>query len=143
MGELKMKYNGHELEPITTPQIFDPPKEMLVWNENWDKSIKKFVYAITNSANYPIITDNTCFDYCAEIPDEPKPKRATNIQFMEWLSKGNGMWKRRKDSSTIIFNFASFDEESFQEDVDDDIIIHPFGSDEWLEPTLQNMGMEE
>lgn len=24
-----MKYNGQELTPITTPQIFDPPKEIL------------------------------------------------------------------------------------------------------------------
>jgi hypothetical protein len=28
-GDFKMKYNGQELEPITEPQLFDPPKVLL------------------------------------------------------------------------------------------------------------------
>jgi len=30
-----MKYKGKELVEITTPQIFDPPQEMLVWNDTF------------------------------------------------------------------------------------------------------------
>lgn len=33
-----MKYKGVELKPITTPQAFNPPKEMLVWDVE-DKEI--------------------------------------------------------------------------------------------------------
>lgn len=36
-----MKYKGIELKEITEPQIFDPPKKMLVWRTNkWNSEQK-------------------------------------------------------------------------------------------------------
>lgn len=136
-----MKYNGQELTPITEPQIFDPPKEMLVWDSGSIKPRIDVVCAITTRNIYQVITLDTYYEYCAEIPEEPKPKRATNLQLIEWLAKGNGMWKRKNDSS--VFISASFFEDSLDKEVEDFILIRPFGSTEWLEPTLENMGMEE
>lgn len=43
-----INYNGMELEEVTTPQIFDPPQEMLVIDELDDKPIKKRVAAFVN-----------------------------------------------------------------------------------------------
>lgn len=86
-----------------------------------------------------------CYEYCAEIPkQEPKqePKRVTNLQLTEWLAKGNGVWKRKNNDSTIYIN-SSFFEDLEEEEVGDFILIRPFGTKEWLEPTLENMGMED
>lgn len=135
-----MKYNGIELTPITEPQIFNPPKEMIVWDREGNTPQKNLVCAITTRRDYPIITFTSYFNFCAEIPEEPKPKRATNIQLSEWLAKGNGMWKRKNNDSTIYINYSFF-EDLEEDEVDDDVLIRPFGTTEWLEPTLENMGM--
>ena len=130
-----MKYNGIELEPITTPQIFDPPKKMLVWDaDNKEPLIKEVCAIVPRRKSYPILTTTSYYQYCAEIP---KPKRATNIQLMEWLAKGNGMWKRKNDSS--LNTHATLHEDSLEEEVENSILIRPFGTTEWLEPTLENM----
>lgn len=134
-----MKYNGQELTPITTPQIFDPPKEMLVWDSGSTLPRTEVVCAITMRNLYQVITLNSYYEYCAEIPEEPKPKRATNIQLIEWLAKGNGVWKRKNNSS--ILTDTSCYEASLEEEVEASILILPFGTTEWLEPTLDNMGM--
>lgn len=135
-----MKYKGIELTPITTPQIFDPPKEMLVWECSFTEPAVKHVYAITGNPYYPVVTTKSCYDYCAEIPEELKPKRATNLQLMEWLAKGNGMWKEKNGSPVSIRVY--FFEDSLEKEVDDFVLIRPFGTTEWLEPTLENMGLE-
>jgi hypothetical protein len=84
-----MKYNGIELTPITTPQVFNPPKEMLVWDVEYKEPVIEPVCAITGSHHYQVVTCSTCYDYCAKIPDEPKLKRVTQLQLMEWLVNGN------------------------------------------------------
>lgn len=138
-----MKYNGIELTPITEPQIFDPPKEMLVWcfDNHCETARKDMVCAITIRESLPIIGLNDSYNFCAEIPQQ-QSNRATNIQFTEWLAKGNGVWRRKNNDSSIYIN-SSFFEELEEEEVEDFILIRPFGTKEWLEPTLENMGMEE
>jgi len=136
-----MKYNGQELKPITTPQIFDPPKKMLVWDSIHQRVRIELVCAITMRNHYRVITLASCYDYCAEIPEEPKPKRATYLQLAEWLAKGNGMYKRKNESFATIN--VSFFEDLQDEEVEDLVLIRPFGATEWLEPTLENMGMEK
>ncbi len=29
-----IRYNGMELEEVTTPQVFDPPKKCVVWDDD-------------------------------------------------------------------------------------------------------------
>lgn len=139
-----MKYKGQELEPITKPQIFDPPKEMLVWDTENDKPEKQMVWCIAPPAIYqifPVLGKEGSYKHCAEIPEAIKLKRATNLQLMEWLARGNGMWKRKNDSS--VNAHSCFFEDSLEKEVEDFILIRPFGTTEWIEPTLENMGIEE
>lgn len=136
-----MKYNGQELEPITKPQVFNPPKEMLVWDVEYKEPVIEPVCAITGSHHYQVVTCSTCYDYCAKIPKR-EPKRATKLQLTEWVAKGNGVWKF-KNANQLCFAHDSCFEDDFHKYVDDDILILPFGTTEWLEPTLQNMGMED
>lgn len=136
-----MKYNVQELQPITKPQIFDPPRRMLVWDSACDTPLIERVCAITISKPFPVITVESCYDYCAEIPEEPKPKRATNIQLMEWLAKGNGVYHFGENSG-LRMDIAVADG-SANTVLAPNIQIRPFGTDKWLEPTLENMGMED
>ena len=134
-----MKYNGIELEPITTPQIFDPPKKMVVWDSSCGTPQIEPVCAITIRKPFPVITVESFYDYCAEIPQE-EPKRATNLQLAEWLAKGNGLVL----IGELICNHYDFPLQEENEPAEC-VQIHPFGAgaSEWLEPTLENMGMED
>lgn len=137
-----MKYNGIELTPITEPQIFDPPREMLVWDSGFHEPQIESVYAITMRKLYGVVAADSCYDYCAEIPEEPKPTRATYIQLIEWLAKGNGVYRLSENSGVIGMDICVADRTE-NTVLDPDIQIRPFGTKEWLEPTLENMGMEE
>lgn len=140
-----MKYHGIELVPVTKSQIFDPPRKMLVWDDSFAEPRTALVWGIAPaSANndYPVhCADDSYYKYCAEIP-QTKPKRATVIQLAEWLAKGNGMWKRAADDA-IFMSLTINHNKDAEEDVDDDILIRPFGTTEWVEPTLENMRMGE
>lgn len=46
-----MKHKGIELKEITTPQVFDPPKEMFVWTTFDDTPKKRDVCAIVKYKN--------------------------------------------------------------------------------------------
>lgn len=138
-----MKYNGQELTPITKPQIFDPPKKMLVWDDYFTKPYVTPVCAITGSRHHQVVTTLSCYSYCAEIPQEPKTtsKRATNLQLAEWLARGKGLWKSK--GMVYLSDSIAPHQDSLEKEVGDDILIYPFKSLIWLEPTLENMGLEE
>ena len=66
-----MKYKGKELAEVKVerPTAYDPPREMLVWNECGDEPVKKSVAAILLSLCYPVITvSGNSHAHCAEIP---------------------------------------------------------------------------
>lgn len=66
--------------------------------------------------------------------EEPPKQRMSNIQFMEWLTKGNGLYSRKGASLTFCGNSYLIDE--LNEIVDKDIIIRTWDSEEWIEPTV-------
>ena len=49
-----MKYKGIELEEVTEPQLFAPPKKMLVWGR-YENITELDVYAITSRKDFPVI----------------------------------------------------------------------------------------
>ena len=67
--------------------------------------------------------------------EEPSKQRMTNRQLAEWLSKGNGQWKYKSDIEMSICT-----EYMYYENKEDkrpkNIIIRPFGTDTWIEPTV-------
>lgn len=93
-----MKYKGIELVPITEPQIFDPPKEMLVWDVErlCETSRKAMVYAVTTRESLPVIGLEDSWNFCAEIPEEPKKM----CEFCERKTS-------TKDPLTIICQFSN------------------------------------
>lgn len=66
--------------------------------------------------------------------EEPPKQRMTNRQFVEWCSKGNGQWKWR-DTSQCHVDY-SYSETTDNKEVDENIHIRLWGSEEWIEPTV-------
>lgn len=131
-----MKYKGIELKEVTEPQLFDPPKKMLVW-DNYDK-VELDVYAIVSRKDFPVICVNSTWQHCAEIP-ESKPKSVTYRELARWLAKGNGevQW-----SSTVCtnWNYLVDNENDF---LSEDCYVRKWDDTEWHKPTREYIGLED
>lgn len=64
--------------------------------------------------------------------EEPPKKRMTNIQLMEWLNKGNGIIKH----DGYCFCHRTCVEDDLNDEVDEDIVIRTWDSEEWVAPTV-------
>lgn len=87
-----MKYKGIELKEITEPQLFNPPKKMIVWDRESDVNpIECYVYAIVGcgSDSCPVICQHASFFHCAEIPEVQESNPVTYRELARWLSEGN------------------------------------------------------
>lgn len=69
------------------------------------------------------------------IEEEDEPKLMTNRQLTEWLAKGNGERKLREDEP--VSNALIYYEDDENLPVGEDVVIRPWDSDEWVEPTLE------
>lgn len=66
--------------------------------------------------------------------EEPPKKRMTKRQFAEWIAKGNGEYTFEGCAKNFfIFEYEGSEE---NEEVNGDIIIRPWDSEEWIEPTV-------
>lgn len=137
-----MQYKGHELEPLTERKVWDEPHKMLCWDEDTEEpEIREVV------AHFPEITDVyhvVCFDggwfvKCAEIPEEPKPRRATNRELSRWLAQGNGEIIQPHCISQH-FSYCPGEE---NETVENHYEVRNWADTEWHEPTVDYMGLEE
>lgn len=135
-----MKYKGIEIQPINECKVFEEPREMLVWNENDTRPIEKLVCAIIPYRREgSVITRGGAFEYCAEIPEEPKPRRATNIELMKWLAKGNGMVKSKNE---IFAGMGGYNIERLNNTCGEWVKVRKWDDTEWHEPTVDYMGIE-
>lgn len=65
--------------------------------------------------------------------EEPPKQRMTRIQFMEWVNKGNGIFKYQ---SGYCYAIGSCTEKELNNEVPEDVRIRSWGSEEWIEPTV-------
>ena len=133
-----MKYKGIELKEVTEPQMFIPPKKMLVW-DNCGNTVELNVYAIVSRKDFTVICENSTWQHCAEIPKVPESKLVTYRELARWLSEGNGevMW-----SKTICSNWNySNDEEN--ETIDESFTVRKWDDTEWHKPTREYIGLED
>jgi hypothetical protein len=141
-----MKYKGIELKEFTSdkPVAFDPPKKMLVWDDDDRMCRCAVVLAYLPEGTSPVIVDRSFWQYCAEIPEETKelkPRRATNLELTTWLAKGNGLcWNVR---GSLIWTTYEFDMDIASCACGENIRIRKWGDEEWHEPTVDYMGLED
>lgn len=133
-----MKYKGFELTEVTEPQLFDPPKKMLVW-ESYENITELNVYAIVSRKDFPVICENTTWRHCAEIPEVLESKLVTCRELARWLSEGNGevMW-----ANNVLSNWNySTDEEN--KALDESLSVRKWDDTEWHKPTREYLGLED
>ena len=133
-----MEYKGIELKEITEPQLFDPPKKMLVW-ESYENIAELNVYAIVSRKDFPVICENSTWRHCAEIPKVPELELVTYRELASWLAEGNGevMW-----ANNVLSNWNySTDEES--KALDESLSVRKWDDTEWHKPTREYLGLED
>lgn len=134
-----MKYKGKELKEITTPQIIDPPKKMIVWGDCVEPEVQ-FVYAIVRTKNGKTqAIGDWRWEHCAEIPEEPKPRRATNRELAMWLAQGKG----EQFEGGCVIHRHSYLPDNTNKEVGDGFMIRKWEDMEWHEPTVDYMGIED
>lgn len=138
-----MKYKGIELKEFTSdkPVVFDPPKKTLVWNLATDFPQVMDVVAYLPKCCSPVKTVNSAWQHCAEIPEEQKPRRATNRELAKWLAQGNGEYSTKIGNgicSQSVYNKGTCDNVCPEY-----IVIRKWNDAEWHEPTVDYMGLEE
>ena len=133
-----MEYKGIELKEVTEPQLFDPPKKMLVWGRY--KNITELnVYAIVGRKDFPVICENSTWRHCAEIPKVPELELVTYRELASWLAEGNGevMW-----ANNVLSNWNySTDEES--KALDESLSVRKWDDTEWHKPTREYLGLDD
>ena len=140
-----MKYKGTKLKEITTPQVFDPPKPMFVLDNyvKCDVPLIHTVYAVirTISGTTQVVgTGSVRWLHCAEITEEPKPRRATIRELSKWLAQGNGEYK--SGIGLILTSFSYDNSWKMDEPVDNAYTVRKWEDTEWHEPTVDYMSIE-
>lgn len=139
-----IKYNGMELDEVTEPQIFDPPKKCVVWDDNYLSPCEKDVIAIfPDSAKLKMnVIDTALYRYkhCAILPEKPASRRATWIEVAKWCAMGNGLvydnYRNKFDTGIMFTPYSA------NQPIDDNIKIRKWDEDKWHEPTIDYMGIE-
>ena len=138
-----MKYNGIELKEFTSDKtvIFDKPRKMLVWDDcNPDLLMTDTVYAYLVNRHPKVQGDKYAWQHCAEIPEEPKPRRATYLELMKWLAQGNGFFTNV--SACYEWAYCEVDKR-FEDDIcPASVRVRKWEDKEWHEPTVDYMGLE-
>lgn len=132
-----MKYKGIELKEVAEPQVFDPPKDMFVWNDGDDSSAlaQASVCAIVRYREYPVISTGWYYKHCAEIP-EPKPKPVTYRELARWLAEGHG---EVKGTNYVCTNLSY----AINCDIPKIFSVRKWDDTEWHKPTREYLGLED
>ena len=136
-----INYNGMELEEVTTPQIFDPPRRCVVFDSYDEKKsiIRNVVAVLPASFNecggvLSVITEEKQYwKHCALLPDPPKPRRATNRELSRWLAQGNGECLGSQDDADTAWNYPM---ECSNMPLREGAKVRRWDDTEWHEPTV-------
>lgn len=132
-----MKYKGIELEEVTEPQIFNPPKPMMVWDVDNGGPVKLNVCAIVNrEGGNRVITERTDWKHCAEIPEAP----ATHRELARWLAEGKGEL-RLYSSCSNCSTFICYPPDKSNVAVTLDWNVRKWDDTEWHKPTREYLGL--
>lgn len=148
-----MKYKGIELKEITEPGNIVFPKKMVVWdniglgsNEPCVRKVNALVkdnIGITRVIASQLDKNDAgvaIWNHCAEIPEEPKPRRATNRELAKWIASGNG---EIKDIIDVAITFCSYPNGLENTEVRNGIKVRKWEDTDWHEPDVQYMGLED
>lgn len=134
-----MKYKGIELKEVTEPQIFIPPKKMLVWDKDNEYPSTANVYAIVGRKDFPVICGNSTWRHCAGIPEVTESKPVTYRELARWLANGNG---EVKSANTVCANWNYY-AESENKSIPSYFSVRKWEDTEWHKPTREYLELED
>ena len=137
-----MEYKGIELKEVTEPQLFDPPKKMLVWGR-YERITELDVYAIVGRKDFPVICENSTWQHCAEIPEVQESKPVTYRELERWLAEGNGEVKDDLNDEGAIYTSQVYWKGQENNSVEDSIYVRKWDNTEWHKPTREYLGLED
>ena len=134
-----------ELEATDQNQAFNPPEPCYVWDEDILNAVGHKILLIRSQADYEkyfVSVTLVGHKHCALLfsEHEKKSRRCTAKELSKWVLGGNGFWLDRDGLARTLgdFNYAKPDDECGK------IVISICTWDgEPMEPTAQNMGLEE
>jgi len=140
-----INYNGMKLEEFTSdkPVTFEPAKKMLVWRENRCEPPHEENVLYVNS-RYKIVVallENggvTMFEYCAEIPEKPAPRIATNRELAKWLAQGKGEWCNCIGDNQRA-SIEWWYDQGYSEEAAKNVFVRKWDDTEWHEPDVEYM----
>ena len=130
-----MKYKGIEIEEVTEPQLFDPPKKMLVWDDCSD-IVELDVYAIVSREDFRVICGSSTWRHCAKIPEVT----VTYRELSRWLAEGNGEVRLSQSAACANWNYSIGNENKF---LYEDFYVRRWDETEWHKPTREYLGLED
>lgn len=146
----KIAYNGMELTEITTPNIDNLPKKMLVWRID-DEPCERVVCAtaVDHFGGLFFIARQgperfhgvVVWPHCAEIPEKSAPRRATWMEVAKWCATGKGLvydTNRDRIDSGIMFK-----PDNEHEPIMDELKVRKWDDTEWHFPDVEYMGITE
>ena len=146
----KINYNGIELEEVTEPQIFDPPKKCVVFDSyEEEKSVIRNVVAVLPASfnkgvgMQSVITEEKQYwKHCAILPEKPAPRMATNRELARWLAQGNGEWCNCiGDISRAAIEW--WYDQGHSETKANNVFVRKWEDTEWHTPDVEYMSIEE
>ena len=135
-----MKYYGIELEEVTEPQLFNPPKKMLVWDNDVGCPSYANVCAVVRSKDFPVICDYSTWRHCAEIPEQ---KLATYRELSRWIAEGNGEVTDELNDEGAIYTQLFYWKGRENDAVVDSVHVRKWDDTEWHKPTREYLGLED
>lgn len=141
-----INYKGMKLEEITEPQIFDPPRRCVVWDDDSLSPCEQDVIAIfPDSAKLKMkVIDSNLYRYkhCALLPEKPAQRRATNFEFSRWLAQGNGQLHTNSNGG-MVDTAMIYDDLDDNSPVREGLKARKWGDKEWHEPTIDYLVIKE
>ena len=135
-----MKYKGIELEEITEPQLFNPPKPMLVWDADEERPVNLNVCAIVNRDDFRVITERSPWRHCAEIPEQPE-KPVTYRELSRWLAEGKGEYifdaTLSNCNTYLCYSPCNANKPAL------DMLVRKWTDTAWRKPTREYLGLED
>lgn len=134
-----------ELEATDQNQAFNPPESCYVWDEDILNAVGHKILLIRSQADYEkyfVSVTLVGHKHCALLSSEheKKSRRCSDFELSRWLSKGNGFWIDERGTMKIKSDTAY----GKRNDPSGEGLVSICTWDgEPMEPTAQNMGLEE
>ncbi|MCK9616093.1 MAG: hypothetical protein M0R48_11495 [Candidatus Omnitrophica bacterium] len=134
-----------ELEATDKNQAFNPPESCYVWDEDILNAVGHKILLIRSQADYEkyfVSVTLVGHKHCALLSSEheKKSRRVTIKEISKWILGGNGFWL---DQEKYARTSCDFEYEKLNSECGKSVVSICTWDGEPMEPTAQNMGLEE